>query len=67
VASERRTIVVQIDGVVRDRIEVDVGADEQVVRARAERRGAVASRLAERSVERVVFVRDRLINFVTRS
>jgi leucyl-tRNA synthetase len=60
---ERVTIAVQVDGRVRGRVELDAGAgeDESVDAARA----AVANLLSGRAIERVVFVPDRVVSFVT--
>ena len=60
------TLVVQVDGKLRDRIELPAGAAEEVARARALERANVARALDGRAVSRVVFVADKLINLVTR-
>ena len=56
------TIVVQINGKMRANISVAKGADLETVRPLAEE--AVAKWLALGSQARVIFVKDRLINFV---
>lgn len=57
-------IVVQVDGKVRATITVPAGTtpDDIAALARAER--GVATRLADRSIQRVVHVPGRLVNFV---
>ncbi|HEX4905004.1 MAG TPA: leucine--tRNA ligase [Acidimicrobiales bacterium] len=61
---DRVTVVVQVDGQVRGRVEVDAGADEvTVVRAA---RAAVAATPDATHTARVVFVPDRIVSFVSR-
>jgi leucyl-tRNA synthetase len=62
---ERLTLVVQVDGKVRDRLEVDAGVDaDQAVRL-ALASPKVASILEGRSPARVVARPPRLVNLVT--
>jgi len=63
---DRVTIVVQVDGKLRDRIEVDAGASESEVRAAALDSDKVAEHLGGRGIARTVLVKDRLLNLVTR-
>jgi len=60
------TVVVQVDGRLRDRIELPAGIGEAEARARALQSANVARALDGRPVTRAVFVVDRLINLVTR-
>jgi leucyl-tRNA synthetase len=62
----RISLVVQIDGKLRDRVEVDAGAAEQEVRAAAMASAKVREHLAGREVAKAVVVPGRLINLVTR-
>ena len=59
------TVVVQVDGRLRDRIEMAAGAGEDDVRRRALESERVKRALAGRSVARAVLVPDRLINLVS--
>ncbi|MDP3685825.1 MAG: leucine--tRNA ligase [bacterium] len=59
-------IVVQVDGKVRDQITVPRDLSDAEVRAVAEQRPKVQKWLAEKSVERVVVVPNRLVSFVIR-
>ena len=59
------TVVVQVDGKVRDRISVPAGLAEASLREAALRSEKVAAALAGRTVARVVVVPDRLVNAVT--
>jgi leucyl-tRNA synthetase len=62
-ASDRVTLVVQIDGTVRGRVEVAAGLREPAAVAAAE--SAVAEALRGRTVVRAIHVPDRLVNLVT--
>jgi leucyl-tRNA synthetase len=60
------TVVVQVDGRLRDRIEIPAGAGEADALALARRSANVERVLEGRPVTRTIFVADRLINLVTR-
>jgi leucyl-tRNA synthetase len=60
------TVVVQVNGKVRDRLQVPAGADEAEVRRLALRSDRVGRALGGREPERVVFVPGRLLNLVLR-
>ncbi len=62
----RIVLVVQVDGKVRDRIEVDAGTDEAGVRAAALASEKVREHMGGRPLERCVVVPGRLVNIVTR-
>lgn len=57
-------VAVQINGKLRGTVSVPAGAAEELVVARAETEANVARHLAEAQVRRVVYVQDRLLNFV---
>jgi leucyl-tRNA synthetase len=59
------TIVVQVDGRLRDRVEMPAGADQPGAQARALQSANVQRALDGRRVARAVYVPDRLINLVT--
>jgi leucyl-tRNA synthetase len=63
---ERVSLVVQVDGKLRDRVEVDADADEKTVRAAVLDSPKVQEHLAGREVAKAVLVPGRLINLVTR-
>jgi leucyl-tRNA synthetase len=63
----RFTLVIQIDGKVRDRVEVDAGLSEKEIRSRALASPKVQEHLAGRVIVRSVLVPGRLLNFVTRN
>ncbi len=62
----RINLVVQIDGKLRDRVEVDAGAADKEVRAAALASAKVQEHLAGKEVAKAVVVPGRLINLVTR-
>jgi leucyl-tRNA synthetase len=61
------TLVVQVDGKVRSRLQVDVGTPEERIRGLALADDRVQPWVRERAVERVVVVTNRLVNIVTRA
>jgi leucyl-tRNA synthetase len=63
---DTKTIPVQVDGKVRDTAELPTGADQQSAEEAARALGNVAKHLEGREVVKVVWVPDRLLNFVTR-
>ena len=63
---EQLLIVVQVDGRVRSRLSVEVGAPDDTVKAKALADARVQSWLRSRTAERVVVVPGRLVNIVTR-
>ncbi len=62
----RGSACVQVDGKLRDRVEVDADADEKAVRAAVLDSPKVEEHLAGREVAKAVLVPGRLINLVTR-
>jgi leucyl-tRNA synthetase len=63
---DRISLVVQVDGKLRDRVEVDATAGEQEVRAVVLASPKVQEHLAGREVAKAVLVPGRLMNLVTR-
>ncbi len=59
------TVVVQVDGRVRDRIEVQSEADAEVVKQQAQAAPNVTRHLEGRTVRQVIYVPGRLVNVVT--
>jgi leucyl-tRNA synthetase len=64
-ARDEVTVVVQVDGRVRSRLTVEVGAPDERVRERALADDKVRPWLAGRRVARVVVIPGRLVNVVT--
>lgn len=64
VREESVTLVVQVDGRVRDRIAVPAGLDEDEAVAHATASTAVRRSLDGREPQRVVWVPDRLVNLI---
>jgi leucyl-tRNA synthetase len=63
--TETLTVVVQVDGRLRDRIAVAAGAGAEEVQRLAQEAPAVRRHLEGRAVRRVVYVPGRLVNVVT--
>ncbi|HSL82371.1 MAG TPA: class I tRNA ligase family protein, partial [Thermoanaerobaculia bacterium] len=63
---DRITIVVQVDGKLRDRLEVDADAREAEIREEALASEAVRRHLEGAELARAVYVPGRLMNLVTR-
>ena len=60
------TVVVQVDGKLRERLEVPVGLSEEELAARVRDLPRVAAAVDGREVVREVVVPDRLVNLVLR-
>ncbi|MCS7324556.1 MAG: hypothetical protein NZ532_04360, partial [Thermoflexales bacterium] len=61
---EEITIVVQVNGKVRDRLVVPADADEETIKARALESPSVKKFLNGGQPKQVHYVKGRLINFV---
>jgi leucyl-tRNA synthetase len=61
------TLVVQVDGKVRSRLQIAVGTPEERIQRLALADDRVQPWVRERAVERVVVVANRLVNIVTRA
>jgi leucyl-tRNA synthetase len=59
-------VPVQVNGKLRGKVRVAAGAAEGVVRQAAEADPAIAGHLAGKTIVKVVFIPDRLLNFVVR-
>lgn len=58
------TLVVQINGKVRDQLEAPAGIEEKAAQAQALNSPKVKSFLGKKKIQKVIFVKDKLINFV---
>ena len=65
-AATEDTVVVQVDGKMRDRFTVPTGIDPDALVEQARLRNRVVSATAGRLVVREVVVPGKLVNFVTR-
>jgi leucyl-tRNA synthetase len=63
-ASDRMTIVVQINGKVRAQLEVAAGATQEDIEAKAKQDQKVASYLEGKAVKKTIYVPGKLISFV---
>ncbi len=64
-ASETVTIAVQVNGKVRGTITISPDADEETARAAALALPAVAERIADMTIARVVYVPKKILNVIT--
>jgi leucyl-tRNA synthetase len=61
------TLVVQVNGKVRERIEVPAGIKEDEVRRLALNNARVLSFIGDSTVQKVIYIPGRLVNIVVRS
>jgi len=65
-AAARVTVPVQVNGKVRATLTLEPGQDEEVVTQAAKQQGNVQRHLADKEIVKIVYVPDRLLNFVVR-
>ena len=65
VRADTVTLVVQVDGKVRDRLELRAGTSEEALKEAALARAKVRQAIGGQRIDRVVVVADRLVNVVT--
>lgn len=65
-APQNVRMAVQVDGTVRDTVDVAAGSSQEDVEKRARASEKVSNHLGERDVFKVIFVEDKIINFVTK-
>ncbi|MGK5083968.1 leucine--tRNA ligase [Bdellovibrionota bacterium FG-1] len=58
------TVAIQVMGKTRGTVSVDPGADQAVVEAEARKIHQVANQLQGKTVRKVIFVKDKILNFV---
>jgi len=58
------TLVVQVNGKVRDQLKALVGIGEKEAQTQALNSPKVKSFLGKKKIQKVIFVKDKLINFV---
>lgn len=63
---EEVEIVVQVNGKVRSKVKVAAGATEEAVLKLARADAGVAAHLVGKTVVKVIFVKDKLLNIVVR-
>ena len=64
IKEETFILVVQVNGKVRDQIEVPVGISEGEAKELALKSEKIQKWLKEKEIKRVIFVKDKLVNFV---
>ena len=63
---EKVTLVVQVNGKVRDKLEIKTGLSEEEIKAKALTRERVRKWLANQEIVRTVIVREKLVNLVVK-
>lgn len=59
------TLIVQINGKLRDRLQITRGLSQEEVKAIAQKSEKISTLLKTKTIKKIAFVPDRLINFVT--
>lgn len=65
IKEEAATYVIQVNGKVRDAVKLKPGTPETDVLRLAKKRPKVSKWLAGKSIKRTIFIKDKLVNFVT--
>ena len=61
------TVVVQVNGKVRDRLELPAGQSEEVLKQAAQASPKVTQAIAGKPIDRIIVVADKLVSIVTKS
>ena len=64
IKEENTLITIQINGKVRGQLEIKTGASEETVKEKALNLSEIQKWLADKKAKKVIFVPDRIINFV---
>ncbi len=64
IKEEKITLVVQINGKVRDKVEVEIGISEVKAKKSALKNPKIKKWLLNKKIKKTIFVKDKLINFV---
>lgn len=67
VEKKQVTLIVQVDGKLRDRLQLPAGLDQTAVEEKARASARAQKFIAGQEIVKIAFVPDRLINFVTKS
>ena len=62
---EKVQVAIQVNGKLRGTIEVDSGAAEETVTSLARKEQNVAKYLKKQKIKKTIYIKDRLVNFVT--
>jgi len=58
------TVIIQVNGKMRDQLKIAAGASEEEVKKMALESGKIKKYTEGKSIRKVIFVKDRLVNFV---
>jgi len=62
---ERITLIIQVNGKVRDKVEVEASISKEEAEELAKKSEKVKKWIEGKEIKKVIFVKDKLINFVT--
>lgn len=62
--AEKITIAIQVLGKTRGTVEIEPGTDQSTVEALAKEIGAVQNQISGKQIRKVIFVKDKILNFV---
>ena len=66
VKQEKIKIAIQINGKTRDVIEIDKGINQTLVEKLCKNNNKIKSKITNQPIEKVIFVKDRVINFIVK-
>ncbi len=66
ILKEKIKIAIQINGKTREVIEVEKGINQSSVEKLCKNNAKLKNKIMDKSITRVIFVKDRIINFITR-
>ena len=64
IKKEKIKLAIQINGKTRDVIEIDKGVNQNSVEKLCHKNVKIKDRIFNKSVNKVIFVKDRIINFI---
>ncbi len=67
VQKEKIKIAIQINGKTRDVIDVDKGINQELVEKICENNAKIKNKILNKSKEKIIFVKDRIINFIIKT
>ena len=67
VLKEKIKMAIQINGKTRDVIEIEKGVNQISIEKLCKSNVKIKNKIMDKSVKRVIFVKDRIINFILKS
>ncbi len=66
IQKEKIKIAIQINGKTRDVIEIEKGVDQNSVEKLCKKNIKIKDKISDKSIKKTIFVKDRIINFITK-